>query len=519
MSERRGQFKKTGTADTARKGRHETSVVIRKEKRGDQFANRRRIDDEGVAVQGGEQSMRPLTVNEQRIVTTGLSERMRLLLLHLPQLVEGVFSNDLSTAIESTTQIRKMLSIERNPPIEEVIATGIVPRLVAFIHQEESAELQFESAWALTNIASGTTLQTRLVIDAGAIPGFTRLLASPHHDVREQAIWALGNIAGDNVTYRNLVLETGAMQLLLPLFAGANIGSSIIRNGTWTLSNFCRGKPAPSLDLLHPALAVITNLLQSQDEEVLVDACWALSYISDSAAGMISTIITSGTCLRVVELLMSRSEQVLSPALRVVGNIATGSDVQTQVIINVGVLSRIYGLLDMRNVNVVKEACWTISNITAGKPDQIQAVINANLFPRLICLLESQDFGVKKEACWAVCNATHGGTVEQIGFLITNGVIKPIVDLLLGPDSDLVMVALDTLENLLRAGHRGRGENPVACLVEEAGGIDQIEELTIHDDDEVSHKASVLIDMYFGEEEEKSEWFPMEQSGFQFNMC
>lgn len=56
----------------------------------------------------------------------------------LPQMIAGVFSVNMEEQLQATTKFRKLLSKERNPPIEEVIACNVVPRFVDFLRSPHS---------------------------------------------------------------------------------------------------------------------------------------------------------------------------------------------------------------------------------------------------------------------------------------------------------------------------------------------------------------------------------------------
>jgi hypothetical protein len=486
-------FKKSIDPEEARRKREEWTVELRKNKREEAMLRRRFKTDETPSMS---------SVDEK-------AQDMRRSLQELPALVAAINSSDGQQQYDAAQKFRRLLSIERNPPIQRVIDCGVVSRLVMFL-TSDNPNLQFEAAWALTNIASGTTNHTKHVIDHGGVQIFVQLLSSQAANVREQAVWALGNIAGDSHQYRDLVLRSGAMQPLLNLCVeGAKI--TMLRNATWTISNFCRGKPQPAFELVCPALPTLAQLIFHHDDEVLIDACWALSYLSDDNGPgnqKIQAVIQNGVCRKLIEHLSHPNSSVQTPALRTVGNIVTGDDAQTQIIVTGGALPALLALLINPKKGIRKEACWTISNITAGNVTQIQSVIDAELFPRLVQILNEAEFEVKKEAAWAISNATSGGRDEQIRYLVDQNVLPPLCNLFVEDDAKIVLVALEGVENILRVGKKdqeehGASHNVYASIVEECRGLDHLESLQRHHNEEVYEKACKIITDYFdGEEDE-----------------
>lgn len=477
-----------------RQRRNEVTVELRKAKRDDCVQKKRNVpqdlaDEKDDSLQG--KSLHSIVVNAS--------------------------SQDPTEQLGAVQAARKLLSKDRNPPIDELIESGILPVLVKCLEREDNPSLQFEAAWALTNIASGTSEQTKAVVKADAVKYFMKLLESPHQNVCEQAVWALGNIIGDGPGLRDFVIQHGVVKPLLK-FVSPNVPITFLRNVTWVIVNLCRNKdPAPPMDTIKEVLPALALLIHHQDLNILVDTVWALSYLTDGGNHQIQVVIDSGVVPFLVPLLSHAEIKLQTAALRAVGNIVTGTDDQTQVVLNNGALSHFPALLNHHKEKVKKEAVWFLSNITAGNQSQVQEIINVGLVPLIIQTLETGEFLTQKEAAWAISNFTVSGSPQQVALLVECGAIMPFCKLLDCMDTQVIQIVLDGLNNILKMA--GEKSDTIATLIEEAGGLDKIEFLQQHENEEIYKLAFGIIDQYFSNDGDNAEveLLPQEVDGqFEF---
>ncbi|XP_059080925.1 importin subunit alpha-3-like [Tigriopus californicus] len=498
-SARQNLYKNKGKdQEEIRRRRNEVTVELRKHKRDDTLQKRRNV---------------PLQADS----TDDEDLRDNLSSASLDTIVEKAKSSDPATQLTAVQAARKLLSSDRNPPIDALIKSGILPVLVTCLSSHDNASLQFEAAWALTNIASGTSQQTQAVVQANAVPLFLQLLSSSQQNVCEQAVWALGNIIGDGPHLRDYVIGLGVVQPLLS-FINPEIPISFLRNVTWVVVNLCRNKdPPPPVATIREILPALNMLIHHSDINILVDTVWALSYLTDGGNEQIQMVIDSGVVSKLVPLLSHREVKVQTAALRAVGNIVTGTDDQTQTVLNDDALSHFTELLTHSKEKINKEAVWFLSNITAGNQQQVQAVIDHNLVPLIIQHLSRGEFQTQKEAAWAISNLTISGNKQQVTYLVQQGVIPPFCGLLSVKDTQVVQVVLDGINNILKMA--GTDLEAITSMVEECGGLDKIESLQNHENVEIYKLAYEIIEQYFSEDAEEDQNLApqMVEGSFQFN--
>ncbi|XP_052783657.1 importin subunit alpha-4-like [Mya arenaria] len=502
LKERANLYKHKGKdAEEMRRRRTEVTVEIRKNKRDESMLKRRNV---------------PLAPD-----STDSEDNEKPTQQSLETIVLNAHSKEPAVQLSAVQAARKLLSSDRNPPIDDLIASGILPVLVECLSKEDTdptrPSLQFEAAWALTNIASGTSAQTRAVVDAGAVPLFLKLLHSPQQNIQEQAVWALGNIIGDGPQCRDYVIQLGAVQPLLS-FINPSIPLAFLRNVAWVIVNLCRNKePPPPVDTIKEILPALGVLIHHTDINILVDTVWALSYLTDGGNEQIQMVIESGVVPFLVPLLSHVDVKVQTAALRAVGNIVTGTDDQTQIVLNCDALSHMHALLSHPKEKINKEAVWFLSNITAGNTTQVQHVIDAGLIPLIIHHLSKGDFQTQKEAAWAISNLTISGRKEQVSYVVQAGVIAPFCNLLNVKDTQVVQVVLDGINNILKMA--GDDADSIAQMIEECGGLDKIELLQNHENEEIYKLAYEIIDNFFsGDVEDDPALAPeVGTDGYQFD--
>ncbi|KAJ3435468.1 importin subunit alpha [Anaeramoeba flamelloides] len=431
------------------------------------------------------------------------------ILQRLPEIYQQLSNPNCSNTLELVTDLRKMVCGKKDPPIDELIESNCVGYLIDFLGDNNNPNLQCESAWVLSNIASGNETQTRFLVENQAIPAFIKLLNSPDENVLDQSIWALGNIAGDCVEYRDELLKLGVFDKFLEIIQTTTT-KSIILNLIWALSNCVRKTPYPPLTITKYAFPIYYKLIQHDDYDIKIKGFWGLNYLSNGEYDNIQLLIDTDILPIILENLQKKIPEIRIPSLRILGNVTSGNEEHTQTFIDEGGILVLKHYFNHGNPQYRKEACWTISNVCAGTVSQIYEVIENDYVSDLIEIITNDHPSIKKEACFALTNIINCGDVSQLNILLSKHIIKPLCSLLDSIDNEIDHLVLTAIEQILHqdinsnyySEYNNEEESSYAKLIENVGGKKKIEILSYSKDTLISTKANTILYNFFNDEED-----------------
>jgi hypothetical protein len=142
------------------------------------------------------------------------------------------------------------------------------------------------------------------------VPQCIRALCSTIYSHQEDGARGLKKIIAGASTYNHqasvvkAVLDAGAMPLLIRLLVRKNVTEvqrevclvplPLRRAVMSTIASLCCGQPEPPLRLIAAVIPLAVEMTEFPDEQVAVEAMWALALITDGAPEHIQAVLDSG---------------------------------------------------------------------------------------------------------------------------------------------------------------------------------------------------------------------------------
>ena len=132
-------------------------------------------------------------------------------LLHI---LEQPFAQHIFLFAADATWALSYLTDGSNDKIEEVIRSGVVPRLIQLLSSDHMHTV-IPALRAVGNIVTGTDDQTQEVLKHGVLSVFPRLLSLPKNNIVKEACWTISNITAGTVEQIQAVINANLIPYLI----------------------------------------------------------------------------------------------------------------------------------------------------------------------------------------------------------------------------------------------------------------------------------------------------------------
>lgn len=420
------------------------------------------------------------------------------------------FASELSHAIQiqnkenimkNITCIRSLTCRNKNPPLEAIINTDIVPHLIKLLGNrlKEFVEIHLEILWLLTNLSSGELKITKYLIDNDILHHLKEILVNQEEmKIVDQAIMCCANIASEE-QYRNsfFLYDFDAVLFEILTTRKEEQSKKCYKNIAFFLSSLSR-KNIEYRERLIPFLDTLAQFLFVEDEETMIESAWSFYNIAEMNPNILIKILGMGVMTKIIKSLLSPNDKMKWASLRLVSLIAGGPDCFTDILYQNNIYIYLSGLLDNARMVFRREVLYCVSNLVAeDKDENLQIFIDSDIFQKILKITNFDEFSVIKEAIYVLTNFVVSSNPVLVRKFVYKGGLKVLVHLLnrfIDQKEGFLMNILGAIEKILAT--EGKDEIEFIREFVNDGGVQALKEGASQFNEIFSERSQQIYDKY-----------------------
>ena len=180
LTSRNQYFIKHSDISDMRNNIQTNEISLRKSTRNDEFETRRRFN---YVLNDTSTSMKNYSYFNEEFLEK--LDNTQVLIELLGKYIESFKSNNVEEKFIGLVSLRKILTLNKNAPISEVVNAGLIPEFLELLNSK-IFEFQYESLWCLTNISSGNSEDTYSIVNKNGIEIIMEKFDSNISEIQEQ---------------------------------------------------------------------------------------------------------------------------------------------------------------------------------------------------------------------------------------------------------------------------------------------------------------------------------------------
>ncbi|XP_033158709.1 importin subunit alpha-4 isoform X2 [Drosophila mauritiana] len=388
----------------------------------------------------------------------------------------------------------KLTSSEVVPDINNLLKNNTIGNLVESLGHGNKNKIRANAADALAHIASGSSEHSNLIAKAGAVPRLIRLIQSPDLEVSEMGILCLGNLLHFAPNLRDFMITNGVVQKLISIIQAKSTCTLMLSHVTWVLRKLCISSPTSRPDNVDEIAQALNVLLYNPEDKILEDALMAVRNLAHENE-TIPMLLDLGVVPRIIYLLEHPNVLVQNAALQALINIASGSEEQIQELLNNNLLPHLSALMSNSDPDIRCHVLRILQNVADGNTFQRQAIMNAGLLHKILECLKGDAIPLKSAAALTISTLAINKDKNLLYYLMRQGVIPELCNLLLSQETDIIYNVLDMLSTMLDVDPSFLAE--VSGIIEWSGALNNIRMLQSNEHEEIAVVARKIISSYF----------------------